>query len=69
MRVFRQSEFKWQCDRCGLYFNAGKGGVCRSCKRALCSAHLYGSLFDRLKSSLSGKEARCPECRQQSSGS
>ncbi len=69
MRIFRQSDFKWQCDHCGLFFDAGKGGVCRSCKRALCGAHLYGSLLDRLKASFSGKTPMCPECRQQSVGS
>ena len=63
MAVFRQSAFKWQCDRCGVFFAAGKGGVCPSCKRTLCNAHLYGSTFARLKSSLSSQRAICPECK------
>jgi len=63
MAVFRQSAFKWQCDRCGVFFAAGKGGVCPACKRALCNAHLYDSFLARLKSWFSSERAICPECR------
>ena len=69
MVLFRQSAFKWECDECGVFFGAGKGGVCRSCKRALCSAHLYGSILGRLKSSFSSDPVRCLECRKTSGGS
>ncbi len=63
MAVFRQSAFKWQCDRCGVFFAAGKGGVCPSCQRALCNAHLYDSIFARIKSAFSSERVICPECR------
>jgi hypothetical protein len=46
-----------------VFFRAGKGGVCPSCKRALCDAHLYGSLFEKMKSWLSSERAICVECR------
>jgi len=59
----RQSTFKWQCDKCGVFFTAGKGGVCTSCKRALCDEHMYGSFFEKLKARFSGSSALCVECR------
>ena len=52
MPIFRPSAFKWQCDKCGVFFGAGKGGVCRQCNRALCDSHLYGSFFEKLKASV-----------------
>ena len=60
---FRQSAFRWQCDKCGVFFTAGKGGVCSSCKRALCDDHLYGSFFTKLAAKLAGRTAACVECR------
>lgn len=69
MAMFRQSAFKWQCDRCSVFFAAGRGGVCPSCKRTLCNAHLYGSIFARLKSSFSSERAICPECAGSAAGS
>jgi hypothetical protein len=46
-----------------VVFKAGKGGVCPSCKRALCDAHLYGSFFEKLRARFSGERVRCVECR------
>jgi len=63
--IFRPSQFKWQCDKCGIFFGAGKGGVCSSCKRALCDFHLHGSFIEKLKSRFSSERARCVECRAQ----
>ncbi|HEX9083584.1 MAG TPA: hypothetical protein VF836_02510 [Gemmatimonadaceae bacterium] len=60
---FRQSTFSWQCDKCKIFFKAGKGGVCPSCKRALCDEHLYGSFIEKVKARLSGVRAVCVECR------
>lgn len=67
MPVFQQSKFRWKCDRCGVFFAAGKGGVCPSCKRALCNAHLYDSLLARLRVGLFGGTVICPECRSRGS--
>jgi len=61
--IFRQSPFKWQCDKCGVFFSAGKGGVCPSCKRALCDAHLYGSFFEKIRARFSSERVLCLECR------
>jgi len=60
---FRQSTFRWQCDKCGVFFTAGKGGVCTACKRALCDEHLYGSFFGKLAARFSGGPPVCVECR------
>jgi len=60
---FRQSTFKWQCDKCGVFFRAGKGGVCASCKRALCDEHMHGSFFEKMKARFSGERPVCVDCR------
>ena len=61
--IFRKSNYTWQCDKCGVFFSAGSGGVCANCKRALCNDDLYGSFFDKLKARFSGERAVCVECR------
>ena len=60
---FRQSAYSWQCDKCGVFFRAGKGGVCANCKRALCDEHLYGSFMDKLRGHFSSDRPICVECR------
>jgi len=60
---FRKSQFTWQCDKCGTFFSAGAGGVCRSCKRALCDQHLYGSFWQKLKARFSSDKPVCVACR------
>ena len=60
---FRKSQFTWQCDKCGLFFSAGAGGVCLTCKRALCDAHLYGSFWEKVRARFSGERVICIECR------
>ena len=67
MPIFRQSAFRWQCDSCGVFFRAGKGGVCPNCKRALCDAHLYGSFLEKVKARFSGERTICVECRAKGS--
>ena len=62
MAIFRKSTFAWQCDKCGVYFAAGKGGVCTACKRALCDSHLHGSFVAKMRHRLSGERAVCTEC-------
>jgi hypothetical protein len=61
--IFRPSAFKWQCDKCGVFFGAGKGGVCGQCNRALCDSHLYGSFFEKMKARFSNQRPICVECR------
>jgi hypothetical protein len=46
-----------------VFFGAGKGGVCSSCKRALCDFHLYGSFFEKLKARFSKERLACVDCR------
>lgn len=62
MAIFRKSTFAWQCDKCGVYFAAGKGGVCQTCKRALCDHHLHGSFVSKMKSRFSSDRTVCAEC-------
>jgi len=66
---FRQSTFRWQCDKCGVFFTAGKGGVCAECKRALCDDHLHGSFIEKMKARFSGRAVVCVECRARLAGS
>jgi hypothetical protein len=61
---FRQSAFSWQCDKCKVFFKAGKGGACALCKRALCDAHLYGSFFEKIRARFSSERVICVECRE-----
>ena len=60
----RESMFKADCDRCGVRFDPVKGGVCTRCRMALCDEHLHGSLAQRLRVNLLGREAVCPACRE-----
>ena len=66
--VFRKSNYTWQCDKCGVFFRAGQGGVCGICKRALCNDDLYGSLWDKMKARFLGERAICVECRSRTAG-
>jgi hypothetical protein len=61
--IFRKSSFRWDCDQCGVPFAVGKGGVCPSCKRALCDFHLHGSKLLKLRRALLGKPTICVSCR------
>ena len=60
----REGMFKADCDRCGVLFDPVKGGVCARCRMALCDEHLHGSLVQRLRVDLFGREAVCPVCRE-----
>jgi hypothetical protein len=62
--IFRKSNFRWDCDQCGVPFRAGKGGVCPTCKRALCDAHLHGSLLLKVRRSLLHEPTICVWCRE-----
>lgn len=62
MPIFRKSEYRWECDRCGIPFEPGKGGVCPSCKETLCDRHLHGSLLARLRVTFGGP-LKCVACR------
>jgi len=46
-----------------MFFKAGKGGVCPTCKRALCDTHLYGSFVEKVKARFSSERVVCVECR------
>ena len=59
---FTKPHFMADCDRCGDIFDPGKGGVCRRCKRVLCSAHMHGSLVQKIRVYF-GAEDLCVECR------
>ena len=59
----REGMFKADCDRCGLRFDPVRGGVCTSCRMALCDEHLHGSLAQRIRVDFLGREAICPVCR------
>ena len=59
----REGMFKADCDRCGARFDPVNGGFCASCRMALCDDHLHGSVVQRLKVTLFGREAVCPLCR------
>ena len=59
----REAMFKADCDRCGVRFDPVKGGICTSCRMALCAEHLHGSFVQRLRVDLLGREAICPVCR------
>lgn len=59
----REGMFKIDCDRCGVRFDPVDGGVCSRCRQALCAEHLHGSLVQRIKVNLLGREATCPACR------
>ena len=62
MVIFRESSFRTRCERCKTVFPAGKGGVCLECRRILCDAHLHGSLWRKLASSVRRNDI-CTECR------
>ena len=63
MRIFGQSMYQVDCDRCGRKFVVGKGGVCTVCREVLCEHHLHGSFTRRLAVSLFGRDAVCVRCR------
>jgi hypothetical protein len=61
--VFRRSEFRADCERCGARFEPGRGGgVCARCRRILCDAHLHGSFLQRVRVAV-GAPAVCAQCR------
>ena len=62
IRIFRETQMRTECDACGVRFDLVKGGVCTTCRRILCAAHLHGSFFRRLLVDL-GAAARCLDCR------
>jgi hypothetical protein len=62
MPFFRPSTFRGQCERCGAWFDPVHGGVCASCGKILCIAHLHGSMLARLRSLLGGQPV-CAACR------
>jgi hypothetical protein len=62
MKFLRSSEYRWDCEKCGVAFEAGKGGVCPSCRQTLCDLHLFGSRMNKLKASL-GQPVKCVQCR------
>jgi hypothetical protein len=64
MPIFRKSSFRWDCDRCGVPFTPGAGGVCPSCKQALCDRHLHGSILMKLRRALLGEMTICVRCRE-----
>jgi len=63
MPIFRQSSFKWECDRCGVPFVPGRGGVCTSCRDTLCDFHLHGSFFRKMRHAILDEMAVCVRCR------
>jgi ribosomal protein S27E len=68
MRIFGQSMYRVDCERCGRQFVVGKGGTCTRCRTILCEAHLHGSFTRRLLVSLFGRPAVCVECRGEGRG-
>jgi hypothetical protein len=67
MPIFRRSEFRWECERCGIPFEPGKGGVCPVCRQTLCDRHLHGSLRTKLLVSF-GVPLKCVGCRAAEAG-
>ena len=59
---FRSSQITTDCDQCGGRVDMLKGGVCTSCRRILCYAHLHGSWTRRLLADIGGS-AVCVRCR------
>ncbi len=62
MPFLKQSHDWVRCERCRVRFNLAEGGVCRSCNRILCDAHLYGGWLQRLRRYV-GARATCVDCR------
>lgn len=62
MHVFEPSMHVGDCEACGEKFDPVYGGACTSCRRLLCSEHLYGSRWWRLLGYV-GREVKCVECR------
>jgi hypothetical protein len=62
-RIFQPSIITTDCDRCGGRVDLLKGGVCTSCRRILCYAHLHGSWVRRLVADMRN-ESVCVECRR-----
>ena len=64
MAVFQGSKMIATCDECRTRFDPVHGGVCPSCRRLLCTTHLYGSFVRRLQGMLLlGGPPQCPYCR------
>lgn len=64
MPFFKKSIFTTECDRCGVKFHIGEGGVCERCKKILCEPHLHGSLVRRVRVAF-GAPVICVKCRAQ----
>lgn len=62
MHVFEPSYYVGDCEACGERFDPVYGGACPSCRRLLCSTHLYGSRWQRLRGYF-GREVQCVDCR------
>ena len=60
--IFQPSSISTDCDRCGGRVDLVKGGVCTTCRRILCAAHLHGSWFRRLVADVRN-ESICVDCR------
>lgn len=66
-QLFRRSGISTDCDRCGGRVDLLEGGVCTSCRRILCYAHLHGSWWRRLVADVRN-ESVCADCRARSRG-
>jgi hypothetical protein len=68
MPFFKKSDFRTDCDRCGIRFEpASGGGVCASCKAILCNQHLHGDLLQRARTWM-GAPTVCVRCRAEGLG-
>lgn len=67
IQIFRRSDISTDCDRCGGRVDLLKGGVCTTCRRILCYAHLHGSWWRRLVADVRN-ESVCGECRARARG-
>jgi hypothetical protein len=62
IRYLRRTDLGTECDACGRRLDLMTGGVCTSCERILCSAHLHGSWLMRMVHEFR-REVRCVDCR------
>ena len=58
--MMTKATIRFKCDKCNSDFDPSHGGICRICKRLLCSKHLLG--FWRINLKLDNKQPICPEC-------
>jgi len=58
--MLSKATMPFKCDKCESDFAPDNGGICRVCKRLLCSRHLFG--FMRINLIFYNKQPICPEC-------